>query len=401
MTSARLRLFSLIAMVLWLTSFSIEPSYALPGFGPLVDESCKAFNGTTPFQDQSCALCHSTNSPSKNDFNQNAQSFKNGTIEAICPATATAPVADAGPNQTVTVGTTVTLDGSKSTDSGGHALTYQWSLINKPQGSNASLSNATTIMPSFATDVAGSYVAQLIVNNGQSASAPDTVMINAGPGGNTAPVADAGRSQVLSVGATVTLDGSASHDADSQPLMYHWSLIAKPISSQATLSDPTNVRPTLVVDVTGEYMAQLIVNDGRQDSRPATVMVRTFTVPPKRGIHISRARWHADTGILTVRGRGPKNATVDIIDVISGASIGTATASDTGRFRFQATVTTSPCVVEAKSGELVSHKALVRGAGDVCRKLLPPKQPRVGGEQGDKEQPVSEQPRKRTRSIVR
>ncbi|MBI3356900.1 MAG: PKD domain-containing protein [Nitrospirae bacterium] len=194
---------------------------------------------------------------------------------------------------------------------------------------------------------------------------------------DSAPVADAGHNQVVSVGATVTLDGSASHDADNQPLTYHWSLITKPVNSQATLSDPMNVRPTFVVDVAGEYVAQLIVNDGKQDSRPATVMVRTFTVPTKRGIHISRARWQSDTVILSVSGRGPKNAVVDIIDAVSGAPIGTVTASDTGRFRFQATVTTSPCAVEVKSGQLVSHKALVRGTGDLCKTQFPPKQPRA------------------------
>src|SRR5262249_3842102 len=39
------------------------------------------------------------------------------------------PVANAGANQTVTVGKTVTLNGTGSSDAGGAALTYQWSQI--------------------------------------------------------------------------------------------------------------------------------------------------------------------------------------------------------------------------------------------------------------------------------
>ena len=44
----------------------------------------------------------------------------------------TAPVANAGPNQTVNVGSVVQLNGAGSTDVDGDALTYQWSLITVP-----------------------------------------------------------------------------------------------------------------------------------------------------------------------------------------------------------------------------------------------------------------------------
>jgi PKD domain len=45
-----------------------------------------------------------------------------------------APVADAGPDHSGRVNTTVTLDGSASSDADGDDLTYQWSVVSKPLG---------------------------------------------------------------------------------------------------------------------------------------------------------------------------------------------------------------------------------------------------------------------------
>ena len=93
------------------------------------------------------------------------------------------PVADAGPDQRVAEGDTVTLNGSGSTDvDAGDTLTYQWSITTMPTGSAAALSDPTALMPTFLADVAGDYVAQLIVNDGTVGSAPSTVKISANAG---------------------------------------------------------------------------------------------------------------------------------------------------------------------------------------------------------------------------
>jgi len=103
-----------------------------------------------------------------------------GNLNAPSP-TNQAPVADAGPDQTVLVGDTVTLDGSGSSDVDGNSLTFSWSFTSVPAGSGATLSDPTAVMPTFVSDVAGDYVAQLIVNDGFIDSAPDTVRITANP----------------------------------------------------------------------------------------------------------------------------------------------------------------------------------------------------------------------------
>lgn len=89
----------------------------------------------------------------------------------------TAPVANAGPDQNVAVDDVVTLTGAGSSDVNGNPLTYAWTLTSKPEGSTAALTGATTVSPTFTADLAGTYVASLVVNDGTVNSAPDTVSV--------------------------------------------------------------------------------------------------------------------------------------------------------------------------------------------------------------------------------
>jgi hypothetical protein len=89
----------------------------------------------------------------------------------------TPPVANAGPDQTVAVDDTVTLTGASSSDVNSNPLTYAWTLTTKPAESTATLTGATTVNPTFVADLAGTYVASLVVNDGIVNSAPDTVSV--------------------------------------------------------------------------------------------------------------------------------------------------------------------------------------------------------------------------------
>ena len=184
------------------------------------------------------------------------------------------PVASAGGNQSVTTGTTVTLDGSASSDADGDSLTYAWTLSAKPAGSTTTLANATTATPSFIPDIAGIYVARLAVHDGKVSSAPATVTVTvAAAAENAAPIANAGPAQNVLVGTPVTLDGGASSDADGDTLTYAWSLAAKPAGSATTLANATTATPLFTPDTAGMYVASLTVHDGIVSSAPATVTV--------------------------------------------------------------------------------------------------------------------------------
>ena len=187
------------------------------------------------------------------------------------------PVAEAGADQSALVGATVTLDGSASSDVDGDGLTYAWSLTGLSLGSTATLSDAAAVKPTFVVDLSGTYVVQLIVSDGMVDSAPDSVSIRTD---NSAPVADAGADQSALVGATVSLDGSASGDVDGDGLSYAWSLTSVPAGSTATLSNATTFNPAFLVDLPGTYVAQLIVNDGMVGSVPDTVSITTDKSDP-------------------------------------------------------------------------------------------------------------------------
>ena len=187
------------------------------------------------------------------------------------------PVANAGPDQTAFVQQTVSLDGSRSSDIDGDALTYRWSFLSRPSGSLAALLDPTGVDPSFLVDRAGSYVVQLIVNDGQVDSLPSSVTISTV---NSPPVANAGRNQTALVGNTIVLDGGGSTDVDGDLLAYAWSFVSIPSGSIASLQNANNVRPSFVVDKKGDYVVQLIVNDGTVNSAPATVTISTLNSPP-------------------------------------------------------------------------------------------------------------------------
>jgi hypothetical protein len=187
-----------------------------------------------------------------------------------------APIANAGADQTALVSTTVHLDGTASSDPDGNSLTFRWNFVSKPATSAAALTDATTPVPSFVIDKAGTYTLQLLVSDG-SLSSTDTVIVSTN---NSAPVANAGSDQTGQVGTTVTLDGSASSDVDGDPLAYQWSLTTKPADSAATLTNPTIVNPGLTLDKAGTYAGQLIVNDGTVNSAPDTVTISTLNSPP-------------------------------------------------------------------------------------------------------------------------
>jgi len=88
------------------------------------------------------------------------------------PAEDNKPVAVIDGILNVTVGKTVYLDGTLSSDPGGANLDYSWTLLSSPNGSQAIISSSSDPQASFTADVAGTYKVKLIVTNGLTDNAP-------------------------------------------------------------------------------------------------------------------------------------------------------------------------------------------------------------------------------------
>lgn len=178
------------------------------------------------------------------------------------------PVANAGSDRMVNENSAVTLDGSVSSDPEGDAMTYIWTA---PVG--ITLSSSTASKPTFsAPEVSQNtpYTFSLVVSDGVTSSEMDQVIITV-QNVNKLPIANAGVDQTVNEGDLVTLDGSASSDADGQSLTYSWTAPEGITLSTETTSKPTFTTPQVAQDT--PYTFSLVVNDGTENALVDQVVV--------------------------------------------------------------------------------------------------------------------------------
>ena len=201
---------------------------------------------------------------------------------------ASRPVANAGTDQTTSVGAVITLDGSGSTDPSERELSYAWSFAQKPTHSTAAeLLGSDTVAPQFTPDASGLYLISLVVSNGLEDSSADTVVVRVDSTGSDIPVANAGDDIAGESCTDIVLDGSGSYDPNEQPLTYLWDLESRPAGSSATLDTFADRRASVTSfypDTPGEFVVSLAVHDGAGWSMPDETVIsvaeRAYNTPP-------------------------------------------------------------------------------------------------------------------------
>lgn len=195
------------------------------------------------------------------------------------------PNADAGRDQTLSLGDTAYLDGSGSSDPNDLLLTFSWTFAELPPDSlldDADILYRDTATAELTPDVVGTYSLDLTVDNGVATDedSMDVHVLQA----DVSPVADAGPDTSVMLGDEATLDGSASYDPDDAPsaLSYLWSLVARPEGS--TLGSPDIVDADQPIahftpDFEGTYVARLNVDDGAAVGGDNTAIVADGTPP--------------------------------------------------------------------------------------------------------------------------
>jgi ribosomal protein L14 len=186
-----------------------------------------------------------------------------------------APIANAGKDQTLTLPTnTATLTGS-GTDSNGTISSYQWAKIAGP--SQYAISSQATAQTTISNLAQGVYQFQLIVTDSSGATGKDTVNITVNPAPNQAPIANAGSDINITLPTnTATLSGSGS-DANGTVASYQWTKIYGP--TQYTIASPTQPQTAVNNLVQGIYKFQLIVTDNSGATGKDTVIVTVNAAP--------------------------------------------------------------------------------------------------------------------------
>lgn len=259
------------------------------------------------------------------------------------------PTASAGTAQTVTRGSTVTLDGSASTSPrSGATLSYRWTLATRPELSTAELTAATTASPSFVADLPGLYEAELVVNDGTIDSAAARVAITVT---STDPVAVAETSHSVLIGSTVALDGRRSiapTGGDASALTYIWQLESAPAGSSAVLTQTNVGVASFYANVAGTYTATLVVRHGDKTSEPLLVTINA-TASNTKPVADPGGPYTVERGKpITLDGTASSDADGDTlsyrwtITLLNGSSLRTETAL---QGRDTATPTFTPDVV--------------------------------------------------------
>jgi len=177
------------------------------------------------------------------------------------------PVADAGADQTVTVGDLVELNASGSADPNDDVMDFVWTFTYDEGEEELTGENV-----SFTFDIAGTYTITLNVTDDRGGYDTDEVVVTvedeAEPT-NEAPVAHAGDDQTVTVGDEVTFDGSDSSD-DSEIVNYTWSF-----TYDEDMQTLTGVSPVFTFDIAGTYTVTLTVEDedGETDTDTVTITV--------------------------------------------------------------------------------------------------------------------------------
>jgi concanavalin A-like lectin/glucanase superfamily protein/Big-like domain-containing protein/K319-like protein len=193
------------------------------------------------------------------------------------------PVVDAGPDQTITLPGTASLNGT-ATDDGlpdpPHALTTTWSQVSGPGA--VTFGDTHTLVTTATFSAGGSYVLRLTASDGTFSASDDMAVTVVG---NQYPVVSAGPDLTITLPGNANLIGSASDDGLPAPptLTIQWSQVSGP--GTVTFAGPSSPVTTASFSVDGVYVLRLTASDGQlTSSDDVTVTVNPIVIVPNYAI---------------------------------------------------------------------------------------------------------------------
>jgi len=252
------------------------------------------------------------------------------------------PTVDAGADQSVVEAASISLSGTAS-DADGSIATIAWAQSAGPAVmlSSTNALQAGFVAPSISETVV--MIFRLTVSDDLGASTSDTVtiLVDPDPALNEAPIADAGPAQSVGDGITVTLDGSASSDADGSVVAFSWIQIANDAPAvsllDATAAVTTFTAPDVLVPT--DLVFELVVTDN--EGALSTVNTVVVTVIEASGIVELSGQVtfdnvpHAGNGGLdynNIQQRPARAILVEAVDSSNQAILATTSTNETGYF---------------------------------------------------------------------
>ena len=194
------------------------------------------------------------------------------------PVNAT-PVANAGPDRIITLPlSTISLNGSSSTDADGTIARASWSIISSPGGGWLQSPGSITCNANNLSQ--GVYKFELTVVDNRAGWSKDTLTVTVNPtSANLPPVAQAGSDSIMA-NPTVALDASSSYDPDGYISNYAWRQVGGPGSISVACPNCPNPLLTGMVN-NGTYAVELEVIDNLGATTKDTVYItESYAVAP-------------------------------------------------------------------------------------------------------------------------
>src|SRR5690606_644362 len=204
--------------------------------------------------------------------NRGATATASVSVSVLAAVVNVPPVAEAGPNRTLTLPVNSTNITGSGSDTDGTIVTYTWTKVSGPA---VTMSNTSLATVSLADLVEGTYVFRLTVTDDKGATAKDemTLTVNAETA-NQAPIANAGTDRTTTLPHnSLEITGSGS-DADGSIASYAWSKVSGPSVAMGGQSTATLALSNLLE---GSYVFRLTVTD--DDGAKATDDVKVTVFP--------------------------------------------------------------------------------------------------------------------------
>lgn len=204
------------------------------------------------------------------------------------------PTANAGSNQNIVPGGTVSLNASGSSDSDGTIVSYQWK-----DGSTILSTKSSFSTDGFST---GTHTITLTVTDDDGATGTDTVIVNVTT--NSAPTANAGTDKTVTYGSSVYLSASGSSDSDGTIVSYEWKDGTTLLSTKSSfyISTLTTKTHTITLTVTDD--------DGSTGTDTVLVNVSAGNVSPTASAGIDRTVAYGEKVYFYSTGSSDEDGTI-------------------------------------------------------------------------------------------